>query len=97
ATLELLFISALMQAGLALPMAFYFHRATTMGLPSNLAAVPLSAVLMPFAAGAIALSYISTSIAAPFAWIAGLALRGITSTVTLLGGARVADIREVRA
>ena len=93
ATLELLFISALMQAGLALPMAFYFHRATTMGLPSNLAAVPLSAVLMPFAAGAIALSYISLSIAAPFAWMAGLALRGITSTVTWLGGARVADIR----
>ena len=93
ATLELLFISALMQAGLALPMAFYFHRATTMGLPSNLAVVPLTAVLMPFAAGAIALSYISSSIAAPIAWIAGLALRGITSTVTLLGGVRVADIR----
>ncbi len=74
-------------------MAFYFHRATTMGLPSNLAAVPLTAVLMPFAVAAVALSYISIHIATPFASIAALALRGITSTVTLLGSARVADIR----
>ena len=93
ATFELVFISALMQAGLALPMAFYFHRATTMGLPSNLAVVPLTAVLMPFAVAAVVLSYISADIAMPFAWIAGLALRGITSTVTLLGSAHVADIR----
>jgi competence protein ComEC len=93
ATLDLLFISALMQAGLALPMAFYFHRATTMGLPSNLVAVPLTAVLMPFAVAAVALSYISAHIAVPFARIASLALRGITSTVTLFGSARVADIR----
>jgi len=93
ATFELLFISALMQAGLALPMAFYFHRATTMGLPSNLAAVPLTAVLMPFAVAAVALSYISVHIATPLASVASLALRGITSTVSLLGSARVADIR----
>jgi competence protein ComEC len=26
---------AVMQAGLALPMAYYFHRATTIGLPAN--------------------------------------------------------------
>lgn len=28
---ELLCVSALMQAGLVLPMAYYFHRATVMG------------------------------------------------------------------
>jgi competence protein ComEC len=38
---ELVFISAVMQMGLALPMAYYFHRATTIGLPANLVVVPL--------------------------------------------------------
>jgi len=37
---DLLFISGVMQAGLALPMAYYFHRATTIGLPANLTVVP---------------------------------------------------------
>ena len=41
---ELLFISALMQAGLALLMAYHFHRATTMGMPANLAVIPLTEV-----------------------------------------------------
>lgn len=34
---QLVFMSALMQAGLALLMAYHFHRATTMGMPANLA------------------------------------------------------------
>ena len=46
---ELLFVSAVMQIGLALPMAYYFHRATTVGLPSNLVAVPLTQLMMPAA------------------------------------------------
>ena len=41
---ELLFISAVMQMGLALPMAYYFHRATTIGLPSNIDRRALDAV-----------------------------------------------------
>ena len=57
---ELLFISALMQAGLALLMAYHFHRATTMGMPANLAVIPLTQVLMPAAAAAVGLGYIST-------------------------------------
>ena len=38
---ELLFISAVMQIGLALPMAFYFHRATTVGVPANILVLSL--------------------------------------------------------
>ena len=57
---ELIFISALMQAGLALLMAYHFHRATTMGMPANLAVIPLTQVLMPAAAAAVGLGYIST-------------------------------------
>jgi competence protein ComEC len=87
---ELLFISALMQAGLALLMAYHFHRATTMGMPANLAVIPLTQLLMPAAAAAIGLGYISTMLARPAAWISSLALEGIAGTVHRLGGAQVA-------
>ncbi|MFY9561475.1 MAG: ComEC/Rec2 family competence protein [Terriglobales bacterium] len=90
---ELLFISALMQAGLALPMAYYFHRATTMGMPANLAVVPLTEVLMPAAVAAVGLGYVSSLGARPAVWLAGLALDLITGTVHWLGGARLADLR----
>ncbi len=95
---ELIFISALMQAGLALLMAYHFHRATTMGMPANLAVIPLTQVLMPAAAAAVGLGYLSTALAKPAVWISGLALEGIAGTVHWLGGARVvgtsiADLR----
>ncbi|MFZ0799039.1 MAG: ComEC/Rec2 family competence protein [Terriglobales bacterium] len=84
---ELIFISALMQAGLALLMAYHFHRATTMGMPANLAVIPLTQVLMP-AAAAVGLGYISTALAKPAVWISGAALEGIAGTVHWLGGAQ---------
>ncbi len=87
---ELLFISALMQAGLALLMAYHFHRATTMGMPANLAIIPLTQLLMPSAAAAVGLGYISTALAKPAVWISGLALEGIAGTVHWLGGAPIA-------
>jgi competence protein ComEC len=95
---ELIFISALMQAGLALLMAYHFHRATTMGMPANLAVIPLTQILMPAAAAAVGLGYISTTLAKPAVWISGLALEGITGTVHFLGGAHlvgtsIADLR----
>jgi competence protein ComEC len=90
---ELLFISAVMQAGLALPMAFWFHRATTMGMPANMAVVPLTEALMPAAAAAVGLGYLSATLARPAVWISSLALDGITGTVHWLGGMRVADLR----
>jgi predicted membrane metal-binding protein len=48
-----------MQAGLALPMAYYFHRATTIGLPANLIVVPLTQWIMPAAVLTLALGYVS--------------------------------------
>ncbi|MGD0213954.1 MAG: ComEC/Rec2 family competence protein, partial [Terriglobales bacterium] len=86
---ELIFISALMQAGLALLMAYHFHRATTMGMPANLAVIPLTQVLMPFAAAAVGLGYISTTLAKPAVWISGMALEGIAGTVHFFGGAQL--------
>ncbi len=87
---ELIFISALMQAGLALLMAYHFHRATTMGMPANLAVIPLTQVLMPAAAAAVGLGYISSALAKPAVWVSGLALEGIAGTVHWLGGSQVA-------
>jgi competence protein ComEC len=90
---ELLFVSVVMQIGLALPMAYYFHRATTVGLPSNLVVVPLTQLMMPAAAGAIALGYISPWLPKLPVLLAAFALHGITGTVHGLGSLRVGDLR----
>ena len=91
----LIFISALMQAGLALLMAYHFHRATTMGMPANLAVIPLTQVLMPTAAAAVGLGYISMALAKPAVWISGMALEGIAGTVHWLGGAQGVGMKIV--
>jgi competence protein ComEC len=92
-TFELLLVSAVMQMGLALPMAYYFHRATTIGLPANIAVVPLTQLLMPAAILTIALGYISPLLARVPALITAVALQAITGTVHGLGGLRLADLR----
>lgn len=90
---ETLLISALMQIGLALPTAWYFHRATVMGFPANLLVLPLTGVLMPVAAATVGLSYVSITLARLPAIVAGFALDGITTTVHVVGTVRVADLR----
>jgi competence protein ComEC len=90
---ELLLVSAVMQMGLALPMAYYFHRATTIGLPANVAVVPLTQLLMPAAILTIASGYISPVLAKLPALLTTFALQAITGTVHGLGGLRLADLR----
>ena len=90
---EILVISGLMQLGLALPMAYYFHRATVVGLPANIVVVPLTGVLMPTAIVAVAVGYVSPVLAKLPALIAGAALAAISGTVRDLGALRVADVR----
>jgi competence protein ComEC len=90
---EVLTISALMQIGLSLPMAYYFHRVTVVGLPANVVVVPLTGVLMPSAVLAVALGYVSPLLAKLPALIAGAVLEGIAGTVHGLGGLRVAETR----
>jgi len=92
-TFELLLVSALMQMGLALPMAYYFHRATTIGLPANVAVVPLTQLLMPAAVLTVGLAYISPLLARLPALLTAFALQAITGTVHGLGGLRLADLR----
>jgi competence protein ComEC len=69
-----------------------------MGMPANLAVIPLTQVLMPTAAAAVGLGYISTALAKPAVWISGMALEGIAGTVHWLGGAQVmgASIADLR-
>ena len=90
---ELVFISAVMQMGLALPMAYYFHRATTIGMPSNVVVVPLTQLLMPAAVAALALGYVSPWLAKVPVLLTSFALEGITGTVRGLGALHVADLR----
>ena len=90
---ELIFISAVMQAGLALPMAWYFHRATTIGLPANLVVVPLTQLMMPAAIFSLMLGYVSPWLAKLPVLATTLALDGITGTIQGLGGLRLADLR----
>jgi competence protein ComEC len=93
AAFELLLVSAIMQMGLALPMAYYFHRATTIGVPANSAVVPLTELLMPTAVLTIGLGYISPLLAKFPALATSVALQGITGTVRGLGASQLADLR----
>ena len=90
---ELLFISAVMQMGLALPMAYYFHRATTIVLPSNIIVVPLVQLMMPAAVAALSLAFISPWLAKVPVLLTTFAIDGITGTVHGLGTLRVSDLR----
>jgi competence protein ComEC len=90
---ELIMVSAVMQAGLALPMAYYFHRVTTVGLPANLLTIPLLEILMPSALAALIVGYVWLAPAKMLAFVAGLALNGVAGTVQHLGGLRIADTR----
>ena len=69
---EFFVISVVLQAGFALPMAYYFHRATLVSLPANVLAVPLTEVIMVAAIVALGASYISLVLAKIPAVIAGL-------------------------
>ncbi len=90
---ELVFVSAVMQMGLALPMAYYFHRATTIGMPANLVVVPFMQLLMPAAVAALLLGSIAPWLARAPVLVASFALHGITGTVRGLGVLRIADLR----
>lgn len=90
---ELTFISAMMQMGLALPMAYYFHRATTIALPANLVVVPITQLMMPAAIVAVSIGYLSSWLAKVPVRLTSLALHGIVGSVGNLGALPIADLR----
>ena len=90
---ELVLLSAVLQLILAAPMAFYFHRAVTLGVPANLLAVPAAGLLLPTGLVAIALSYMGHALAMLPAALASGLLRWVVGSVRWLAAGRLADIR----
>lgn len=90
---NLILLSAVMQFGMALPMAVYFHRATSVGIPANLLSVPLLEVFMPAAAVAVGVSYIWDFAAQAPAVVAQVALHGIAGAVLWVSKWQIADVR----
>jgi competence protein ComEC len=90
---EFLVISGILQVGFALPMAYYFHRATLISLPANILAVPLTEIALITSMLAIATSYLWFSLAKLPAFIAGLSVQAMAGSVRWLGKLKIADTR----
>jgi competence protein ComEC len=93
AATEFVVVSVILQAGFALPMAYYFHRATVVSLPANILAVPLTEAVVVAEIVAVAVSYVSLALAKIPAFIASMAMAGISGAVGWLGTLRIADTR----
>lgn len=90
---EFVVISIALQVGFALPMAYYFHRATIVSLPANVLAVPLTEVAMVAAMTAISISYVWIALAKLVAVVAGVSLQAMASSVRWFGALRLSDAR----
>lgn len=90
---ETLLVSGIMQFALALPMAWYFHRATLTALAANALVVPVTAVMLPIAIGTICLHLVSAKLALPMKFVTDWMVAFISGTVRLFGGMRVSDVR----
>ncbi|MFL6437583.1 MAG: ComEC/Rec2 family competence protein [Terriglobales bacterium] len=90
---EIIFISAVMQAALALPMAVYFHRATTLALPANVVVVPIMGMLLPIAIATTLLSYLGAWLVFVPKCLTALLLHGVSASVFTFAHFRVADLR----
>jgi len=90
---EFFVISIVLQAGFAIPMAYYFHRATLVSLPANVMAVPLTEIIMVAAITAVSASYLALALAKLPAVITGIALHAMSGSVHWLGALRIADTR----
>jgi competence protein ComEC len=90
---EVIFISAVMQAALALPMAIYFHRATTLALPANVVAVPIMGLLLPLAIATTLLSYLGTWVAFVPKCLTAVLLHAVSASIFTFAHFRVADLR----
>jgi competence protein ComEC len=90
---ELLLVSVIIEACMALPMAVYFHRATPFALPANLLAIPLVAMLAPLAIFTFCVSLANSWLAALPAAATALALHGIGWAIGHLSHLRFADTR----
>jgi len=92
-SLDFLLISSVIQIGFALPMAYYFHRATMVALPSNVLAVPLTEVAMVACLAGLGISSISLRLARLPVLTASYCLQWLGGSVHWLGRFQIADAR----
>jgi competence protein ComEC len=91
--LRLAVVSLILELSLAVPMAVYFHRVTTLSLPANIFTVSLLGILLPLSLVMLASAWISTSIAAIPAAAVALVLHLTAGFVRLLAHLRAAEMR----
>lgn len=90
---DVVVVSALVQVALALPMAWYFHRAVLLGVPANVLVVPLMSALFPLALAAVLLSFLSTTLALPLAMLSGALLELVNLLLQTLASWRASELR----
>lgn len=93
AIFELIVVSTITQAVLVVPMRAYFHRAAIIGVPANLLVLPLAGLLLNSAVGAIALSYISLTLARLPALLASACLHWILACLDWLSRVHITHWR----
>jgi competence protein ComEC len=90
---ELLLVSALIELAMSLPMAIYFHRVTSLGLPVNLLVVPLIGLALPSALITFATLLIWPAVAILPGAVTAALLHGISAIVRLFSAMGAGDIR----
>ena len=93
ATAELFIVTAIVQLAMALPMAWYFHRASLVSLPSNLLVTPLTMLLLPASLAVLIVSTVSSWAAGVLAPTAGALVSSISAAVEMFGGLSAAEVR----
>ncbi len=86
---DMLLISGVIQIGLALPMAIFFHRVSATGLSANMAAVPLLGVVVPI--GFVSLFTGWHPVARCAAWFLELARHAVAFHASLEPNWRIPD------
>ena len=79
---ELLLVSALIELAMSLPMAFYFHRITALGLPVNLLIVPLIGLVLPSAF----LTFVTVLVWPPLALVPAMVTAATLHTIQMVVG-----------
>ncbi len=90
---ELLVVSCIVELGMTLPMAVYFHRITIFALPVNLLILPLLVVLLPAALFTLLALLVWPAAAVAPGMVAALLLHIGVALVRLFGSLALGDLR----
>lgn len=92
-TAELLVISATVELVMAMPMAMYFHRVTTVALPVNVLIVPLLGVLLPLGMLTLAAALAAPAVVWAPAALTAAVLHVVVWVIGVFGTMRLGDLR----